>query len=254
MKRAALVTGGTGVLGQALVSGFLSASWDVVTTSRASAEEVMSRFPGWRDHHAGKCLVIRVDLEEQGAMRIIERFLESNGAMPAVLINNARNIGHLRLGEDGRPGRAGWLREFELDVRVAYELTMTLAEMPSSRLESVINVSSMYGLVAANPALYEDFESQSPVHYGVAKAALNHLTKELAVRLAPRKIRVNTVSYGGVEGRADQAFVERYSRMCPQGRMLAPQEVVGPAVFLASGASSGITGHNLIVDGGWSVW
>ena len=95
---------------------------------------------------------------------------------------------------------------------------------------------------------------QSPLHYSVAKAAQVQLTRELAVRLAPKGIRVNGICFGGVEGRADEAFVDRYRQLCPAGRMLRDDEVVGPVDYLVSDASSGMTGHNMMVDGGWTTW
>jgi NAD(P)-dependent dehydrogenase (short-subunit alcohol dehydrogenase family) len=79
------------------------------------------------------------------------------------------------------------------------------------------------------------------------------LTKELAVRLAGRHIRVNAISFGGVEGRVNEAFKARYAQFCPLGRMLNDNDLAGPVEFLATPASSGVTGHNLVVDGGWTI-
>jgi len=110
----------------------------------------------------------------------------------------------------------------------------------------------MYGVVAPTPALYDDFTGESAPHYGTGKAALVHLAKELAVRLAPH-VRVNAVSYGGVTGRADAAFEARYAQLAPLGRMLDEGDIAGPVLFLASAAAGGVTGHNLVVDGGWSL-
>jgi len=112
----------------------------------------------------------------------------------------------------------------------------------------------MYGIVTATPALYDDPRNMAPMHYGVAKAALIHLTKEMAVRLAPRGVRVNAVSYGGIEGRADEAFAARYKKLAPLERMLRLDEVHAPVEFLLSAGASGMTGHNLVVDGGWTLW
>jgi NAD(P)-dependent dehydrogenase (short-subunit alcohol dehydrogenase family) len=92
------------------------------------------------------------------------------------------------------------------------------------------------------------------LHYGVSKAGLGHLTKELAVRFADQDIRVNCVAFGGVEGRVDENFKNRYSLLCPMGRMLNEGDLAGPVDLLLSSASSAITGHTLIVDGGWSLW
>ena len=133
-------------------------------------------------------------------------------------------------------------------------MAMALVGQEGSKLRSIINISSIYGMVAPNRTIYDDFERHAPIHYGVAKAALIHLTKEMAVRLADRGIRVNAVSYGGVEGRAKEEFIRRYSSLCPSGRMVPPQDVAGSVEFLASDASNGVTGHNLVVDGGWTVW
>lgn len=252
MTQRLLITGGTGILGQAFVSGFLNAGWDVCFTSRSSQKEVEARFPKWATD--SRCHLLQVDLETHDALPVILEGLSRRAFFPTALINNARNVRHLKLDQRGRVARADFLGEFQLDVVVAYELALELSEAADSELKSIVNVSSIYGSVVANPALYEDFARQSPVQYGVAKAALNHLTRELAVRLAPKQIRVNSVSYGGVVGRADRAFMDRYARMCPSGRMLQPDEVLGPALFLAADASIGVNGHNLIVDGGWSIW
>ena len=92
------------------------------------------------------------------------------------------------------------------------------------------------------------------MHYGVAKAALGQLTRELAVRLSGRGIMVNCVAFGGVEGRVDDACRERYAKLCPSGRMLKEEELPGPVDLLLSSAGSGITGHVLFVDGGWTAW
>ena len=171
-----------------------------------------------------------------------------------MIINNARSIDTLSINEDGTVSRQNFLDEFLLDVVIPYELTMGIHQLKPSRLRSVVNIGSMYGVVAANPSLYEDPVHDSPIHYSVAKAALAHLTRELAVRLAPQDIQVNCVAYGGVEGRVDKKFQDQYARLCPQGRMLSELDITGPIDFLLSASSAAMTGQVLVVDGGWSVW
>ena len=112
----------------------------------------------------------------------------------------------------------------------------------------------MYGVVAPNKNLYLDGYNKSSINYGVAKSAQIHLTKELSVRYSDLNIRVNCISFGGFEGRVDKTFLKNYAKMCPLGRMLDKSESFGPVWFLSSDLSNGTTGHNLIVDGGWSVW
>ena len=102
--------------------------------------------------------------------------------------------------------------------------------------------------------MYNNPDFDSPIHYGVIKAALNHLTKELAVRLANKNILVNAVAYGGVEGRADGEFIARYKELCPKGRMLKSEEIAGIVSYLLLSADDMLTGQVIALDGGWSVW
>ena len=102
--------------------------------------------------------------------------------------------------------------------------------------------------------MYKNDLSNSPIQYSLAKSALHHLTKELAVRLSHSKIRVNCIAFGGVDGRVDNEFKNRYSKLTPLGRMLKEDEVVGPLEFLLSDSSSSITGEIISADGGWTIW
>jgi NAD(P)-dependent dehydrogenase (short-subunit alcohol dehydrogenase family) len=190
---------------------------------------------------------------ERGVERLVAE-LASRSLYPDCLINNARSLDYLKTQDSGIVSRENFTSEYVLDVVVPYELTMLLAKQADSRLTKVVNIGSQYGSVAANLSLYDDPERQSPIHYSVAKGALVHLTRELAVRLAKQKVQINCVAFGGVEGRVDEAFKERYSNLCPMGRMLREDELAGPVELLLSSHSNGITGHTLMADGGWSLW
>jgi NAD(P)-dependent dehydrogenase (short-subunit alcohol dehydrogenase family) len=123
---------------------------------------------------------------------------------------------------------------------------------------SVINISSMYGAVSPDPAIYGDSGQNSAAYYGAAKGALNQLSRYLAVHLAPQHIRVNTLSPGPFPGAAARQgapdFVARLASKVPLGRVGDAREIGGPLLFLASPASAFVTGANLPVDGGWTAW
>ena len=249
--RLILVTGGTGKIGASLVAHFLACGDQVITTGRSEAS-----LEKLRDAHAAneRLHFLTADFSAADSVAGLVAAMTERGLYPQALVNNARSLDFLGIGEDGTVSRENFLGEYLIDVVAPYELTMALAAQPHSCLRHVVNIGSQYGLVAANPALYIDPLRQSPIHYGVAKAALGHLTRELAVRLAARKIRVNCIAFGGVEGRVDDAFKARYAALCPQGRMLDDSEVAGPIEMLLSDNCSAITGQVIAADGGWSLW
>lgn len=252
MFNTVLITGGTGKFGRAMLAHFLERGWQVVVTSRDQdrARDVIEAMSKKKDMAIG----IEADFRISGSVVKLINDLAARQICVTHLVNNARDLGTLLVAEDGITERENFLGEFEMDVAVPYELTFEMARSSAHKLRSVVNVGSQYGLVAPNPALYEGTLNRSPVQYGVAKAALHHLTRELAVRLAQYGVRVNCVAYGGVEGRVDGAFTSRYASLVPAGRMLSSDEIPGPIEFLLSEASSAVNGHVLVADGGWSIW
>lgn len=252
MSRTILLTGATGKLGKVLVGHFLSVGDTVIALGRSAAKlnELSKLFPLW----TARLHIFEVDLMSESLVSILNEGLLGEGLEPDCLINNARSLQFLGLDALGMPTNECFLNEFKLGVVVPYQLTMGLAIKRNSRLRSVVNIGSMYGSVAPNPRLYKDAFNQSPIQYGVSKAALEQLTKELAVRLAKNRVRVNCVAFGGVEGRVDEEFKGRYADLCPAGRMLDENEIPGPIDMLLSESASGINGHVLMVDGGWTLW
>jgi len=252
MNRTLLLTGGTGKFGQVLVRHFAENGWKVVTTSREQSrvDQLAFGIRATKEQVTG----IAADLQQPGASQRLVDELSARGIVITHLVNNARSIETLAVQTDGTTQHDAFVGEFEMDVVVPYELAMYLARSAGHKLQAVVNIGSMYGEVAPNPALYDGTLDRSPIQYGVCKAGLHHLTRELAVRLAPQHVRVNCVAYGGVEGRVDEAFLARYAQLVPSRRMLKDPEVIGPVEFLLGDASSAVNGHVLVADGGWSVW
>ena len=141
-----------------------------------------------------------------------------------------------------------WMESLEV-----VQLADDIIQEEKSTLKSVILFSSIYGIVAPDMSLYEGTDMANPVAYGVSKGATLQLMKYLATTLAP-KTRVNCISPGGIARNQPQVFVERYEKKTPLGRMATEEDLKGAIAYLSSDLSAYVTGHNLVVDGGWTAW
>jgi NAD(P)-dependent dehydrogenase (short-subunit alcohol dehydrogenase family) len=119
---------------------------------------------------------------------------------------------------------------------------------------SIINFASTYGVVSSNPALYADNSMGNPIAYTASKGGVITLTKYLGSYWASKGVRVNAITPHGVWNNHEDAFVKRFSAMSPSNRLMQPEEILGGILFLASDASSYVTGSNLLVEGGWTAW
>jgi NAD(P)-dependent dehydrogenase (short-subunit alcohol dehydrogenase family) len=248
MVRRVLITGATGLLGRAIARHLVEEGWLVVVSSRdESRAEALAADLG------NAAEGIAIDFAGPDCGERTAEALAARGLTISHLVNNARSLETLAVGPDGTTAREFFLAELDIDVVQPYRITMALVKHASHRLEAVVNIGSQYGKVAMNPALYAGDVNRMPIQYGVAKAALHHLTRELAARLRPC-IRVNCVAFGGFSGRAPDEFVSRYGALHPAGRMLTPEEAGGPVAFLLGPQSSSMTGHVMMADGGWTIW
>ncbi|MBI2470413.1 MAG: SDR family oxidoreductase [Planctomycetes bacterium] len=137
----------------------------------------------------------------------------------------------------------------DVNVTALFSVCREFAQNPEAK--SIVNFSSIYGVVSPLPFLYGGGEKH--IGYSVSKGAVIQLSRHLAVHLAPR-VRVNTVVLGGVEDRQGDDFVRAYSRQTPMGRMMQRHELNKLLQFLCSENSSYITGSTITVDGGWTAW
>jgi NAD(P)-dependent dehydrogenase (short-subunit alcohol dehydrogenase family) len=251
IKQTILITGGTGVLGNQFAKYFAKKGWQVLITSTQKDKAIKFK----NSFLEGKNIEIFIcDLTQPDASFKLLKEVLSKGFKINHLINNARSTSSLVIQDNGTTHRDNFISEYLMHVIVPYELSTYLIELQSEDCKTITNIGSMYGIVAVNPNLYSENDQPSPIHYGVAKAACHHLTKELAIRFSENNVRVNCVAFGGVEGRVNKDFKKRYAKLNPSNRMLLAEEVVGPIDFLIDNKSSSITGHTIVADGGWSIW
>lgn len=248
-KNSVLVTGGTGLIGRSIITALLKQGRTVVVTSRGHAMDEESRY----DADQSRLIHVEIDLLQEHAPAQLLDALDRENVSIGQFVHAARSLTSLAVNSDGYTDPENFRAEFELQVVLPYRVVLALRQQDRHPLDSVVLLGSQYGLVAPNPALYGGDLTRSPIQYGVSKAALHHLARELAARLAPNT-RVNAIAFGGFEGRADDVFDNRYGSMAPAGRMLRANEAVGPVLFLLSDSSASVTGAVLVADGGWSIW
>jgi NAD(P)-dependent dehydrogenase (short-subunit alcohol dehydrogenase family) len=130
---------------------------------------------------------------------------------------------------------------------------LVLEQMKIQQFGSLINMSSIYGSVGPDFTVYDNTNMTMPAAYSAIKGGINNLTRYLASYYGEFQIRVNTVSPGGIFDNQPISFVDSYNKKVPMKRMGNPKDIVSAVYFLLSDESSYITGHNLIVDGGWTA-
>lgn len=147
-----------------------------------------------------------------------------------------------------------WEHALRVNVTSAFVLVQEARELlAASGRGAVVLFGSIYGLVGPDLSLYAGTAMANPVAYGVSKAGVVQLARSLATQLAPR-VRVNSISPGGVWRSQPEVFRDRYAARTPLGRMACEEDVKGAVAFLASDLSAYVTGHDLVVDGGWTAW
>ena len=250
--KVALITGTGGHLGKAMVVALAEAGARLVATSRAlaTALEVARSLPAVGDGpHTGVALdYLDPESIERGFAAAVER-----AGHIEILVNNA----HQTLASDWRNASPDEFNR-QLAFGTGYFVLARLLRdhvVKRSAAASVILLGSMYGVVASYPEAYEGLGAANPAAYQFLKGGIIQLTRHLAVYWARDRVRVNCLSPGPFpSSQADARMVERLKRHSPMGRMGSPHELKGAVVFLASDGSSYVTGHNLVVDGGWTAW
>ena len=260
--KVAVVTGGVGILGQRFCAGLadFGAHVAVVDLDEPSAstfaQQVTQTF-------GVRCIGIGCDVADPTSVEAMATRVENELGAIDILHNNAAS----KSADVGKFFAS--LDEFSIDtwrevMSVNLDGLFLVAQAIGTRMAargkgSVIQMSSIYGVLAPDQRIYEGSEYlgrpiNTPPVYSASKAGVIGLTKYLAAYWAPQGIRVNALTPGGVESGQNEAFNSHYASRVPMGRMAQVDEIVGALVFLASEASSYVTGQNIVVDGGLSAW
>jgi NAD(P)-dependent dehydrogenase (short-subunit alcohol dehydrogenase family) len=259
--RVAILTGAAGLLGQRYAMALAEAGAQLVLADLDGPK--CQRLAADVTRTSGrKAVAIAADVSQaEGAQAVADQARASLGGTD-ILINNvmAKPPGYYAPLE--QYSLDAWEKTFAGNVTSILLLTQRVAPQMIGRGGGVIvNVASTYGLVAPDQRIYEGIANpyhqgafSSPVSYAASKSAVLNLTRYLAGYYGAQKIRVNTLTPGGVDDGQEPTFVRRYAERTMIGRMAKPDDYLGAMLFLVSDASSYMTGANLVVDGGWTAW
>ena len=249
-NKTAIVTGGCGLIGREIVQGLSQFGADVFIADQNEPEDKILT------EQRQNVKYVNLDITSVASVQdVLKRIAIEKGGKIDILVNCAY------------PRTKDWGAKFENINFESWKLNVdnhlggyflmckeTAMLMKEQGGGSIINVASIYGVVAPDFSIYDDTEMTMPAAYAPIKAGIIAMTKYIATYYGSYNIRSNAISPGGIYDNQETSFVEKYSRKTPLGRMGKPDEIVGGVIYLASDASSFVTGQNILVDGGWTAW
>ena len=236
-----VVTGGSGQLGTAMVNDLRIKGATAINFEINQSDDLIQG-------------VVQCDVtSEVSVKRALDLILEKYGRIDG-WVNNA----YPRTADWGSKFEEisveSWQKNVDFQLNSVFICAQKVLEiMKNQKIGSMVNIASIYGILGPDFSVYKGTEMTMPAAYSAIKGGVVNFTRYLASYYAAYGVRVNCVSPGGIFNDQNNIFVKQYENKVPMGRLGKPKEVAGPVSFLLSDESSYITGHNLMVDGGWAV-
>ena len=247
-KEIAVVTGGAGLIGKEVCIGLAQAGAKVYIAD-------VNKKTGQNLEKQNKNMVwINLDVTDNKSIKDVIKTITKKDKKIDIWVNCAYPKTRDWSNKFEKIKAESWKKNIDMHLNGYFQCCQQIAEqMKKQKSGKIINFSSIYGLVGPDFSIYEK-NSTMPAAYSAIKGGIITFTKYLATYLADYNIRANVICPGGIHDKQSKDFVKKYSNKTPMSRMGKAEELAGPVLFLASDASSYITGHTLVVDGGWTAW
>lgn len=256
--KVAVVTGAAGQLGGEYVKALLAAGAAVAGLD-IDPDNPKSRL---KTLYQDNLMVLKTDITKKNELSVALQKIATRLGNPSILVNNAAidappDAAAVDTGPFETYPEESWDLMMKVNLKGVFLCCQVFGgHMAEHGGGSIINISSIYGMLSPDQRLYEykDKPFFKPAAYSVSKSGVLNLTRYLATYWAGKNVRVNTLTLAGVFNDQDKRFLKKYNYKVPLGRMANASDYNGPVLFLASEASAYMTGANLVIDGGFSAW
>ena len=265
-KKVALITGANGLIGREVADALASFSANLILLDNNGGKDLDNYAKDLSEKHLVKVKTFHSSITNiEQIKHTINEAVIYFGKID-ILINLAAIDAKFDENIDKVPKTAFedfpldlWSKSLEVNMTGTFLVTQQVVkQMLKQKKGNIINVASTYSLVSPNQNLFKFNEDSDqlfkPIDYVATKSMIPNFTRYLATFYGEKGIRVNTIVPHGVLNNASSEFIENFSKLSPLGRMCNKEELRGPFVFLASDASSYMTGSTLVIDGGWTSW
>jgi NAD(P)-dependent dehydrogenase (short-subunit alcohol dehydrogenase family) len=253
-SRVIVITGACGLIGRAFVEACAQFGANVVLADIAASEPV-EKAAALEKKHGRKMIGVVVDVADKDSVIALKNeTLKAFGRIDG-LINGHQNKSHLVFEPFENVSEENWDTVIEVNLKGTFLLCQIIGSyMAEQGKGSIINIPSTYSVVAPNQNLYKGTQMGCPAAYSASKGGIDALSQYLATYWAAKGVRVNMITPHGVWNNHEAQFEKNFANFSPLQRMSYNHEVSSAAIYLLSDASTYVTGHNMLVEGGWTAW